>query len=243
MAAKNKKSSSDIFRFKQFHIAQDRCAMKVGTDSIMLGTWVDVSGAVTVLDIGSGTGVVSLVIAQRAPEAKVTGVEIDPAAVIQSQENIDDSPWKDRVKVEEMSIQDFAKSTNQKFDLIVSNPPFFTGGTFSTNEQKASVRHTVKLPHSDLLKATRQLLQPNGKFCVILPLIEGLRFVEIAQTAGFYCTQMTEVHPKINKPVERLLLCFELKEKPLKKDVLVVLIEDPNVYTPEFKEMTKEFYL
>ncbi len=243
MSSKDIKKPSSVFRFKQFTIEQDRCAMKVGTDSIMLGSWVEVEVAKQVLDIGSGTGVVSLIVAQRAPVAQVTGVEIDIEAVLQSRENVESSPWKDRINIQEMSIQDYAKKNALQFDLIISNPPFFSGGTFSNNEQKVSVRHTVKLPHSDLLKSTRTLLHPQGKFCVVLPYIEGLRFIEIALSGGFYCTRMTEVRPKINKPVERLLLCFELMEKPVEKAVLVIMEEDSGGYTPAFRELTKEFYL
>lgn len=243
MATKDKRNTSHIFRFKQFSIEQDRCAMKVGTDSILLGTWTDLTDIRQVLDIGSGTGVVSLILAQRAPQAKVTGVEIDLDAARQSRENVERSPWSDRIVIQEMSIQDFASNHTAQFDLIISNPPFFTGGTFSSNELKASVRHTVKLPHNDLLKSTRSLLHPLGKFCVVLPYIEGLRFIEIAQIGGFYCTRMTEVRPKANKPVERLLLCFELKEKTTAKSELIIMEADTNEYTTAFRELTKEFYL
>lgn len=241
-----KKAVSKPFNFKQFKIEQDRCAMKVGTDGVLLGAWADVSGAHSVLDIGSGTGVIAIMIAQRTAQAEnvqVHAVEIDDAAFSQSKENMDASPFSTRLQVFHHSIQDFAKLSTQQYDLIVSNPPFFTGGTFSSNQDKTNVRHTVKLPHSDLLNATRHLLHKNGRFCVILPLIEGLRFIEIARTYGFHCTKKTEVHTLTNKPVERLLLQFEFHEKPTIHDEIVILNSDTrNDYTDAYKLLTNEFF-
>ncbi|NJN33244.1 MAG: methyltransferase [Saprospiraceae bacterium] len=171
--------------------------MKVGTDGVLLGAWADITDAKKILDIGSGTGVIAIMLAQRTTQAltnspenvNVHAVEIETVAFEQSQENIINSPFASRVTVFNDSIQDFAKKSTFTYDLIVSNPPFFTGGTFSNNQDKNNVRHTVKLPHGDLLGATRQLLTKTGRFCVILPLIEGLRFIEFARTSGFYCTK------------------------------------------------------
>lgn len=250
-----KKVVSKPFTFKQFKIEQDRCAMKVGTDGVLLGAWADVAGAKKILDIGSGTGIIAIMLAQRSSQmsdkmtdsislsSQVHAIEIDDAAFLQSQENMEKSPFTNRLTAFHNSIQDYAKISSTQYDLIVSNPPFFTGGTFSSNQDKTNVRHTVKLPHGDLLHATRQLLDKNGKFCVILPLIEGLRFIEIARTYGFFLTKMTEVHTLVNKPIERLLLQFELYDKPLIKNELVVQNSDMrHDYTEGYKNLTKEFY-
>ncbi len=248
-----KKVVSKPFTFKQFKIEQDRCAMKVGTDGVLLGAWADVAQAKKILDIGSGTGIIAIMLAQRTAQTPETdsdnspnfvhAIEIDDAAFLQSQENMLQSPFSNRLSPFHNSIQDFAKTTDIRYDLIVSNPPFFTGGTFSSNQDKTNVRHTVKLPHGDLLHATRHLLDKDGKFCVILPLIEGLRFVEIARTYGFYLTKMTEVHTLANKPVERLLLQFEVHQKPLVKDELIIQNSDVrNDYTEGYKDLTKDFY-
>lgn len=245
-----KKGVSKPFTFKQFKIEQDRCAMKVGTDGVLLGAWADVAQAKKILDIGSGTGIIAIMLAQRTDQNTsenspnfVHAIEIDDAAFLQSQENMQISPFADRLSAFHNSIQDFAKTTDTRYDLIVSNPPFFTGGTFSSNQDKTNVRHTVKLPHGDLLHATRHLLDKEGKFCVILPLIEGLRFVEIARTYGFYLTKMTEVLTLANKPVERLLLQFEVHPKPLFKDELIIQNSDTrNDYTEGYKNLTKDFY-
>jgi len=131
--------------------------------------------------------------------------------------------------------------TDHRYDLIVSNPPFFSGGTFSANEDRNSVRHTVKLPNGDLLMAARKLLNKDGRFCVILPYIEGLRFQEQAEQYGFYCTKMTEIVPKHGRPVERLVLQFEQTAKALVEDELIVH-EDDGSYTAAYIELTKAFY-
>jgi tRNA1Val (adenine37-N6)-methyltransferase len=235
------------FTFKQFSIEQDQCAMKVGTDGVLLGAWSDIGGAKKILDIGTGTGIIAIMLAQKTLNIKgggvVHAVEIDEAAYFQARLNMEKTPFSERLSVFLDSIQDYSKKTTCKYNLIVSNPPFFTGGTFSSNQDKNNVRHTVKLPHGDLLHATRQMLTPDGKFCVILPLIEGLRFIEIARNYGFHCTKKTEVYTLAGKAVERLLLQFELTEQPLIKDQLVIQNSDErNDYTEDYKRLTKDFY-
>jgi len=231
------------FRFKEFSIDQDKCSMKIGTDGVLLGAWADVTDANRILDIGTGTGVIAIMMTQRHPNAIVTGVEVDEDSGLQAFQNMKASPWKDRLKLELVPIQDFARNSSDTFNLIVCNPPFFSGGTLSYNQDRNSVRHTVKLPNGDLLSATKKLLAPNGKFCVILPFIEGLRFIEVAETYKLYCTKMVEVKPKINKPIERLLLQFELIPAEVEKLELIIQHEVRNDYTQDYKKLTKDFYL
>lgn len=245
---KEKHAASKPFAFKQFEIKQDNCAMKVGTDGVLLGAWTGVSGANSILDIGTGTGVIAIMLAQRTQNregetTKIHAVEIDDAAFFQAEDNMKTSPFAERLAVFHDSIQNFSKNTASKYDLIVSNPPFFTGGTLSSNGDKTNVRHTVKLSHGDLLNATRIVLNKNGRFAVILPLIEGLRFVEIARTYGFFITRRTDVRPKKDKAIERLLLEFELSEKPCVHDELVIQnAADERDYTDDYKALTKDFY-
>ncbi|MCF8246581.1 MAG: tRNA1(Val) (adenine(37)-N6)-methyltransferase [Saprospiraceae bacterium] len=232
------------FQFKQFEIAQDRCTMKVGTDGVLLGAWSDTTGAGKILDIGSGTGLIAIMLAQRANAATIHAVEIDEEAAGQASENMKNSPWAEQLTCFHTSIQDFAKQTRQHYDLIVSNPPFFSGGTFSSSQDKNSVRHTIKLPHGDLLSAIRTLLAPGGRFCMVLPQMEGLRFREIAGNYGIFCSKMTEVIPKIGKPVERLLLQFELNRKPMEQSQLVIRVDDgPDDWTDAFRQLTGSYYL
>ena len=176
----NTRKKTKEFSFKEFTIQQDKCAMKVGTDGILLGAWASVDGVKKALDIGTGSGVIAIMLAQRCKEAEVHAVEVNEAACTQANENMTASPFADRLQAINESIQDYARLTNDTYDLIISNPPFFSGGVFSDNETRAEVRHTIKLPHGDLLVAARNLLEPNGRFCVILPYLEGLRLKERA---------------------------------------------------------------
>lgn len=236
-------TSAKPFFFKQFTIHQDRCAMKVGTDGVLLGAWADAEGAGSALDIGTGSGIIAIMLGQRNPDLKIHGVEVDQEAYEQAKENMLNAPWADRLEVFHTSIQDFAKTEPGQYDLIVSNPPFFTGGTFSSNQDKTSVRHTVKLPHGDLLTAARSLLKETGKFCVILPFIEGLRFQELAESYKLHCTKIMEVQPKKDKPIERLLMQFEKTRKPVVQENLIIQNNGVNEWTEAYIALTGAFYL
>ena len=231
------------FHFKQFTIYQDRCSMKVGTDGVLLGAWADVGKAAHILDVGTGSGLIAIMLAQRAEGANIHAVEVDQAAAGQARENMEVSPWKGRLQVFHTPVQDYARSVSTQYDLIVSNPPFFSGGTFSHNQDRNSVRHTIKLPHGDLLSAARSLLAPTGKFCLILPYIEGLRFQELARTYHLFCTKVTEVMPTKDKPVERLLMQFEREEKAPEKDSLVIQHNKKNSWTSDYVRLAGDFYL
>ncbi|MEM1324467.1 MAG: methyltransferase [Bacteroidota bacterium] len=231
------------FRFKQFIIKQDQCPMKVGTDGTLLGAWATATTPQHILDIGTGTGLIAIMLGQRFSDTQVEAVEIDETACAQATENMQAAPWADRLQAHSVSIQDFVKTTGRKYDLIVSNPPFFTGGTFSDRQARNEVRHTVKLPHGDLLSAVRNLLSPNGTFALVLPLIEGLRFEELANSYKLYCTRKTEVRPRKENAVNRLLMQFEREEQPTKVDELVLYTENQNERTAAYAALTEDFYL
>ena len=237
------KSQTEAFQFKQFSVKQDQCTMKVGTDGVLLGAWAPVEGVEKALDIGTGTGLVALMLAQRMSAGNITAVELDAAAAKQAEDNFSASPWADKLNVVPEAIQDFAKQSAAVFDLIVCNPPFFSGGTFSANQDRNNVRHTIKLPHGDLLAAARKLLKPSGKFCLILPFIEGLRFQELARNYKLHCTAITEVYPKKDKPIERFLMQLEHEDKALVKNGLVIQKEKRNDWTDEYIDLTGDFYL
>ncbi|MCO6478596.1 MAG: methyltransferase [Phaeodactylibacter sp.] len=231
------------FYFKQFTIHQDRCRMKVGTDGVLLGAWADISGVSNILDIGAGSGLVAIMLAQRTEQAIIHAVEIDSASAKQAAENMRASPWKSRLKVFHTAVQDYVPFAISRYGLIVSNPPFFSGGTFSQNQDRNSVRHTIKLPHGDLLAAVRSLLAPEGRFCVILPFLEGLRFQELAQSYNLHCTRMAEVYPRQGSKLERLLMQFEKQPKAMRKSILTIHKGEIDEWTDEYVQLTGAFYL
>ncbi|MEM6318659.1 MAG: methyltransferase [Bacteroidota bacterium] len=240
---KSAKKTYEPFQFKQFTVEQNDCAMKIGTDGVLLGAWCNVTDAKKALDIGTGSGVIAIMLGQRC-DATIHGIEIDESAFLQAKNNMANAVWSDRLTAQKGAIQDYAKLSREEYDLIVSNPPFFSGGTFSDNQDRNNVRHTIKLGHGDLLIAVRKLLSKDGKFCVILPLIEGLRFQEVAKQYALYCTKTTEVKSRPDGSVERLLMQFEKQatEHPI-KDELVIYRQKGQAYSAEYIELTKDFYL
>ncbi len=235
---------SKPFKFKQFTIQQDRCAMKVGTDGILLGAWARVGPVKKALDIGTGTGLIAIMLAQRCLDAEVHAVEINEVAFSQAKENMATSPFAERLTAINQPIQDYAQMSNERYDLIISNPPFFSGGVFSGNEARAEVRHTTKLPHGDLLVAARTLLDPNGRFCVILPYLEGLRLKEMARRYNLHCSRMTEVRARPGLTIERLLLEFQRFSSTELVDELYIYGEGKTAnYSAEYIELTEAFYL
>ncbi len=218
--------------------------MKIGTDGVLLGAWAKIDSAKHILDIGAGTGVIALMAAQKNDQANIVGIEIDEASAKEATNNATNSPWNSRVKILNTSLQDFVKHHNDKFDHILSNPPFFTGGTLSSSQDKTSVRHTVKLSHSDLLRATQSLLSNEGRFSVILPHIEGLRFIEMAKSYNLYPIRQCDVYPDQTKKLERLLITFCKKESSdVIPEVLYIRDSPSSEFSEDYKFLTKDFYL
>ena len=218
--------------------------MKVGTDGVLLGAWPEVKANDKVLDIGTGTGLIALMLAQKQSSVNVVGVEIDKETASQAAENIADSPFADRVRVEASDIQTFSQLHPVTYDLIVSNPPFFTGGVLSDNMQRREVRHTVKLSHNDLLRSVLLLLKDTGRFCVVLPWLEGLRFQEWATNYQLFTTKKCIVRPRPDKPPNRLLLQFERIEKAIEESEMTIYADaSGNERSTLFQKMTKAYYL
>lgn len=233
------------FKFKRFDIQQNKSAMKVNTDGILLGSWTDLKGKSKVLDIGTGTGIIALMLAQRSESLLIDALEIDALSCEEAFENVASSQFASQIQVIHDAIQNYAIKAHEKYDLVISNPPFFSGGTLSFNENKSRVRHTVKLSHTDLLYSVQKILVPEGAFDVVLPLVEGTRFIEIAKQYHFYPQNITEVKSLENKPIERLLIRLTFQENiPIIRDSIVLKnSEKANDFTPEFSEWVKDFYL
>ncbi len=233
---------NDYFKFKQFIIQQDKCAMKVGTDGVLLGAWADCVNAKSILDIGAGTGLISLMLAQRS-NAKIEAVEIDEAACVQAKENIKKSLWHDRIEILNKSFQDFSKSTNEKYDLIVSNPPYFQNSLYAPDEKRTDARHNSNLKLDDLLNGALNLLTEKGKLSIILPYLEGTLFILKAAENGMYCIRQTKVLPKPDREPKRLLLEFMKEKMPLIEQELIIELNKRHEYSEAYKNLTKDFYL
>ncbi|NER02159.1 MAG: methyltransferase [Okeania sp. SIO3C4] len=237
------------FRFKQFTILQDRCAMKVGTDGTLLGTWVDISGAEKILDIGTGTGLISLMLAQRSLQrygtlslAQIDAVEIDVNSSIQARENVERSPWSNRIKIHNYSIQKYTEYCQKKYDLIVSNPPFFENASKAAKKARTVARHTDFLSQTDLLKTAVQLLSDTGKLAVIYPVEQAKIFQTKARYFGLFCHKKLYVKPMPEIPTKRILM--ELSKNKLPPQENTITIEEKQyLYTPEFIALIKNFYL
>ena len=237
-------TKKNSFKFKQFEVAQDNTAMKVNSDGVLLGAWAKTQDAGSILDIGTGTGVIALMCAQKNNDARIVGIEIDEDSCVQAAANFERSPWSANLSLVSDPIQKYGKESGVKFDHIISNPPFFSGGTLSENQPKNIVRHTVKLSHGDLLLAIRRLLSPGGRVSIILPVIEGLRFIEIVERYRFHITRKTLMRPRAGKPAERILFEFTQVEVENCEDNEIVMYEDGTKdYTPAYREMTGDFYL
>ncbi|MBK9254183.1 MAG: methyltransferase [Saprospiraceae bacterium] len=218
--------------------------MKVNTDGVLLGAWSEVNQKRKILDVGTGTGLIALMLAQRNTVAEIIGLDVDINSFELARQNFRNSPFSDRLSANHVSVQDFCKLTEDRFDLIVSNPPYFTNGIFASNENRAVARHTIQLPHIELLDSVLQLLETKGHFDIILPHKEGLRFVDFAQKFGLYLQNIVNVRSKPEKPVERFLLRFGRTKENLLEDNLIIHNEsDPFNYSQQFRKLTEAFYL
>lgn len=231
--------SNNYFRFKQFVIHQDRCAMKVGTDGVLLGAYTPVAGVNSILDIGTGTGVVALMLAQRS-SAYITAIEIDHDAVLQASDNVNESPWKDRINVVHADFLNY--SVTEKFDCIVTNPPFFQNDLKCPEYKRNIARHADTLSFESLLKGVYCLLHPNGKFVIILPYLMTSDFIVKAASYGLYLSDRLDVCPRENMPPKRSILVFVLFKTTGMVDTIVV--EKANrIYSDRFIDLMREYYL
>jgi tRNA1Val (adenine37-N6)-methyltransferase len=231
---------NDYFQFKQFTIKQDRCAFKVGTDGVLLGAAANISGVKNILDIGSGTGLISLMLAQRSI-AHITSLEPDRESFMQLAENVQESRWHARIEVVNTSLQDY--SPGIKFDLIVSNPPFFTDSLRNPDPRKSAARHADSLSSKDLLEGVFRLLEDDGRFQVIMPYTEGNVLIAEAVSSGLYCNEILKIRPMLTSPVRRLILSFSRKKTKLAERFLTIEKGARHEFTPEYVELTREFYL
>jgi tRNA1Val (adenine37-N6)-methyltransferase len=234
---------NSYFQFKQFRIIQERSAMKVGMDGVLLGAWADVSGTKRILDVGTGTGLIALMMAQKNHSAQIDAIEIDPDAFQEAQFNVGQSPWPDRVALKCMSFQEFARRSQNKYDLILSNPPYFAGGMKARDASRAKARHADALPLPDLISGAVDVLAETGKIALVLPSDSLQELVKLAETHKLSLSRLCRVRPNPDKPNFRILAEIGQRECNLTEEELVIEFEKHHHYTPEYRELTKEFYL
>jgi tRNA1Val (adenine37-N6)-methyltransferase len=231
------------FRFKEFTIHMDRCAMKVGTDGVLLGAWSDCSGKENVLDIGTGTGLIALMIAQRENKSRITAIELDEAAYIQAQENVLISPWKDRISVVHSSYQQFVKDCSDKFDLLVCNPPFFTQSFLSDDNERMMARHDSTLPLEELIRESKEIMAQNGSLAFVFPYDRDEDVKRVSEAHGFYIHKRLIVKPTIRKQPKRILYEIGPRKKTFQEQTLIIEDKGRHEYSDEYIALTKDFYL
>ncbi len=233
---------NNYFQFKQFLIKQDKCAMKVGTDSVLLACLTDVSNYKTVLDIGTGTGIIALMLAQKNTSLLIDAVEIDDNAFVQAKENIGASIFAKQIQIYHGALQSF--ESGKSFDLIISNPPYFIGkNNFSIhNIQRAKARHDDDLPFDILIERAYGLLSNKGVLRVILPAQESKVFISLALQKGLYLQTQTYLKPKPNKAHNRVIIQLGKKQQAVIENEFTIYYEDGS-QTEWYKETCKDFYL
>ena len=231
------------FAFKEFSVNQDRCAMKIGTDGVLLGAWTSINhNPFSVLDIGSGTGILSLMIAQRSHAETIEAIEIDDAAFEQAAENFEESPWGDRLFCYHAGFNEFVEEVDDKYDLIISNPPFYSENYKTDNPQRDLARFTDALPFEHLLHGTAKLLDDNGKASFIIPFSEETNFIFLAEKMNLYPNRTTRVKGTNTSEIKRSLLEFSFNKTTIDSSELIIETSR-HQYTEDYINLTKDFYL
>ena len=231
---------SDLFQFKQFSIRQDRCALKVGTDGVALGAWANVEGAGRILDIGTGTSLLSLMAAQRNPDAHVDAVEIDDASAGQAAENIAASPWPERVRAHRLDVRRMHAS--ELYDVILCNPPFYAGEMDSPDVRKGLAKHGGELRFEELIEAVRKLLAEKGRFACVIPLNREVELIELADAAWLGVSRRCVLRYLEGRPPKRVLLEFMRDAGALEEEELIVE-HAPGQFTEGYSALLKDFFL
>lgn len=228
-----------VFRFKQFNVLNDKTAMKVGTDGVLLGAWCDVANAHRVLDVGTGCGLISLMVAQRNASALIHGIDIDDGAIAEAQYNFAQSPWTSRLSAE---IADFNQFDSGAYDLIVSNPPFFNNGVLPPSSSRNLARHTTSLTIGALIGRSSSLLSPEGVIAIITPADVELAVRRCIVQFGLGLRRFTRVVPVAGAPVKRLLWEIVASDVETVVDTITIAQENHS-YTQQYRELTSGFYL
>lgn len=233
----------ETFRFKQFNLIQDDSVFKVGTDGVVLGAWVETSGTNRVLDIGTGTGLIALMIAQKTKDTVIDAIEIQEESCSLAKSNFESSPWSDRLNIFHAPLQNFISGSKNRYDLIVTNPPFFIESLKNPSGRKSVSRHSDSLSMKEILEGTSELLAPQGKLSIIYPCKEAEIFRKLAQKSGLVCRRRMFLKPIPQKEPVRTLMEFGFEQIVCADEELTIEKGQRHHYTDEFKSLTGEFYL
>ncbi|MEI8224993.1 MAG: methyltransferase [Bacteroidota bacterium] len=233
--------ANNYFSFKQFTIYQDKSAFKVGTDGVLLGAGADIAGVKRILDIGSGTGLIAIMLAQRC-EAEIIAIEPDYESYIQACDNVRLCKWSSRIKVEHTDLQNYYPDEG-KFDLIVTNPPYFTDSLKNPDPRKSATRHNDSLTSEELLVGVSRLLDDDGHLQLIIPYVEGTVFIAGAQNYGLYCNNILKIKPLPTAEIRRLILSFSRERLKVIEKFLTIEHGKRHEFTEEYINLTKDFYL
>ena len=231
------------FQFKQFIIRQNETAMKVGTDGVLLGSWAQISSkAERILDIGTGTGLIALMMAQRSSANVIDAVELNEAAYQQATDNFKESNWSEILSCYHTSFQEFSNDIKGDYDLIISNPPFYISTQKTILDDRAMARNSYHLPFSELLLGVAKLLNNKGSCAFIIPFSEQNNFIALAEKKGLFPSKITHVKGNSESPIKRSLLEFSFVKKEILKKELVIE-NSRHIYTKDYIQLVKEFYL
>lgn len=234
--------ANSFFKFKQFTINQDRCAMKVGTDGCLLGAWADLSNSRRILDVGCGSGLIAIMAAQRCAQAMITGVELDSEAASQAQENAEASSWNERIEIVHEDFLNY--SPKEQYDTILSNPPYFTAGMKCPDEKRSKARHDDSLASGDLLAHACALLIHGGKISVVIPAEQKDIWSSQAEAVGLYLTRVTHIFTRPTIAPKRVLLEFTKGDRITDVyETNFILENEPGKYTEEAVKLLHPFYL
>lgn len=230
------------FKFQQFTVSDQNSAMKVNTDAVLLGSWCDADNSRMVLDIGTGCGIIALMIAQRS-NAQVDAIDLDPKSIIDVKENFLASAWRERLNAIPQSLQQYAPMGANKYDLIVCNPPFFQNSLTSPKEDKRIAKHDIFLTLEELIAGVSTMLTDLGIFSLVLPPVQMVKFERLANLSGLYVKRQLRVRPKRSKPVNRVLTEFVRKPGINPDSGEIILRNEDNTFTSEHNKLTEGFYL
>ena len=233
--------ANNYFNFKHFTIYQNRSAFKVGTDAVLLGAIANVDGVKRILDIGSGTGLLAIMLAQRS-DSEIVTIEPDRDSFLQTCDNVRLSKWSSRIKVEYTNLQNYYPGKD-KFDLIVTNPPYFSDSMKNPDTRKSATRHNDSLTSDELLKGVSRLIEDAGCLQVIMPYVEGNIFIVEAQRHDLYCNKILKIRPLPSKEIRRLILTFNRQQLKISERFLTIEHGRRHEYTEEYIDLTKDFYL